>query len=183
MPFGTIMPRVVVSLALAGAGLALSGCESVRDAMGASKAPPDEFAVLTAAPLIVPPDYNLRPPEPGAPARNQPDPSTSARAALYSGSAVAAAAALGSTFSDSEKVLLGRSGAANVDPSIRQVIATETRYESTDPALTDRVLSGGGGSAPAPAPAEPAPAPAPSEPGATPTPPAGDLATSPATGQ
>jgi hypothetical protein len=184
---GTMLPRLVLSLAVAGSAAALSGCQSLSEAMGASKSPPDEFAVLTAAPLIVPPDYNLRPPQPGAMPRNQPDPSTAARAALYSGSSAAAAASLGPTFSDSEKTLLGRSGAANVDPSIRQVLATETRYESTDPTLTDRVLQSGGGGgasapAPAPAPSEPAPATAPSS-AAPPATPPGDLATSPATGQ
>jgi hypothetical protein len=190
MQVGTIVSRVALSLAVAGTAVALSGCSSLREAMGGTKAPPDEFAVLTAAPLIVPPDYNLRPPQPGAPARNQADPSTQARAALYSGSSDAAAAALGPTYSESEKTLLARSGAANVDPSIRQTIAAETRYESTDPALTDRVLSGGGGAAqPAPAPAEPAPPPAASAttpataPATAPADPPPDLATAPATGQ
>jgi hypothetical protein len=175
-----VLSRVALSLAVAGTAGALAGCQSLGEAMGASKAPPDEFAVLTAAPLIVPPDYNLRPPEPGAPSRNQQDPSSQARAALYSGTSDAAAAALGSTFSDGEKTLLARSGAANVDPSIRQTLATETRYDSGDPTLTDRVLSGGGGSAaPAPAPTEPAPAPA-TTPVAEPS---ADLATAPATSQ
>ena len=29
------------------------------------KNPPDEFAITTKAPLVVPPDYALRPPKPG----------------------------------------------------------------------------------------------------------------------
>jgi hypothetical protein len=186
MPSRMVLSRLALSLALAGTAAALSGCSSIRDAMGGTKAPPDEFAILTAAPLIVPPDYNLRPPEPGAPARNQADPATAARSALYTGSPEAAAAALGSTYSDGEKSLLARSGASNVDPSIRRTIATETRYDSGDPTLTDRVLSGGGGAAqPAPAPAAPAPAPAASAttPATAPADPPGDLATAPATSQ
>jgi hypothetical protein len=189
MQIGTIVSRVALSLAVAGTAAALSGCSSVREAMGGTKAPPDEFAILTAAPLIVPPDYNLRPPQPGAPARNAADPSNQARAALYSGSSEAAAAALGSTYSDGEKALLARSGAANVDPAIRRTIAAETRYESSDPTLTDRVLSNGGGAAPAPAPApaatEPASPPAASAttPATAPADPPPDLATAPATGQ
>ena len=35
-----------------------------------SKRAPDEFAVVRRAPLIVPPDFDLRPPDPGAPRPN-----------------------------------------------------------------------------------------------------------------
>ena len=54
-------------LALCGAALAVSGCSSMRDAAGLTKRSPDEFAVSTKAPLVIPPDFNLRPPMPGAP--------------------------------------------------------------------------------------------------------------------
>lgn len=49
--------------------LQLGGCArgTVQDALGLSKRAPDEFAVVRRAPLIVPPDYDLRPPDPGAP--------------------------------------------------------------------------------------------------------------------
>jgi len=40
----------------------LAGCGSIGKALGFSKRPPDEFEVLAKAPLVVPPDYNLRPP-------------------------------------------------------------------------------------------------------------------------
>ena len=105
--------------------------------------------MLTTAPLIVPPDYNLRPPQPGAAPRTAQDPSAQARAALYSGTPEAAAAALPSTYSEGEKMLLARSGASTVDPAIRQTISSETGYEIAEPGLTDRVLAGP--SAPAPA--------------------------------
>ena len=38
---------------------ALSACAGLKNA-------PDEFAVLRSAPLTLPPDYQLRPPQPGA---------------------------------------------------------------------------------------------------------------------
>lgn len=47
--------------------LALQGCSSLRQAIGLDQAGPDEFAVESRAPLTIPPDFNLRPPEPGAP--------------------------------------------------------------------------------------------------------------------
>jgi hypothetical protein len=51
---------------LAAAGL-LSGCGNFKQAIGLDPTMPDEFAVESRAPLTIPPDYNLRPPEPGAP--------------------------------------------------------------------------------------------------------------------
>ena len=47
------------------------------------KEAPDEFAVLTKAPLVIPPDYNLMPPKPGAAPTNQTDPVDAAQTALF----------------------------------------------------------------------------------------------------
>ena len=48
--------------------LALGGCSgTVQENLGLGKRSPDEFQVVRRAPLILPPDYSLRPPEPGAP--------------------------------------------------------------------------------------------------------------------
>lgn len=55
--------------ALCAAGLvavSLSGCGEARKAMGFEKSAPDEFAVVARAPLSLPPDFQLRPPQPGA---------------------------------------------------------------------------------------------------------------------
>ncbi len=50
---------------VAGASLAatLSACAH----NGLNRARPDEFAVARQAPLVIPPDYSLSPPQPGAP--------------------------------------------------------------------------------------------------------------------
>jgi len=45
--------------------LAVGGCESVKDTLGLSKSSPDESRVTVFSPLVVPPDFNLRPPGPG----------------------------------------------------------------------------------------------------------------------
>ena len=42
----------------------LTGCGSARDIVGLSKQSPDEFEVVTKAPLSLPPDYGLRVPVP-----------------------------------------------------------------------------------------------------------------------
>lgn len=47
--------------------LGLTACDTVRDTLGLEHNGPNEFDVATSAPLSMPPDYNLRPPEPGAP--------------------------------------------------------------------------------------------------------------------
>jgi hypothetical protein len=47
--------------------LLLPGCTGVRRAIGLDQVGPDEFAVESRAPLTIPPDFDLRPPQPGAP--------------------------------------------------------------------------------------------------------------------
>jgi len=51
---------------LAGASL-LSGCSDFKQLVGLDQPMPDEFAVESRAPLTIPPDFDLRPPHPGAP--------------------------------------------------------------------------------------------------------------------
>jgi hypothetical protein len=45
----------------------LAGCSDLKQMVGLDPTMPDEFAVESRAPLTIPPDFNLRPPEPGAP--------------------------------------------------------------------------------------------------------------------
>ena len=45
--------------------LLLPGCSDIRDMAGFSREGPDEFSVITHQPLVIPPDFNLRPPRPG----------------------------------------------------------------------------------------------------------------------
>ena len=51
--------------------LALPGCSDMRMALGMDRTGPDEFAVESRAPLLIPPDFNLRPPQPGATRPNE----------------------------------------------------------------------------------------------------------------
>ncbi|HVZ30641.1 MAG TPA: DUF3035 domain-containing protein [Asticcacaulis sp.] len=64
------------------AGAALSACESTKASLGLNKVVPDEFRVVTKAPLVVPPDYALRPPAPGEPRPQELQPESAARQAL-----------------------------------------------------------------------------------------------------
>ena len=120
-------------------GFVVTGCQSIREATGAAKLPPDEFTVLTKAPLVLPPDYNLRPPQPGVASRNEIDPDDQARAALFQNPA-AQAAALGTNYSDGEKTLLTKTGALSVDPNIRRTISADAGLEDQGAGFSQKVL-------------------------------------------
>src|ERR1700722_18886631 len=81
MRFEMRLLNAVLGLSLC--AVALAGCDDLRRAAGLNKKSPDEFAVTTKAPLVIPPDFNLRPPTPGAPPANALDPSSTAEAALF----------------------------------------------------------------------------------------------------
>jgi hypothetical protein len=105
---------------LAAASAAVTGCASVQRAVGATRTAPDEFRIVTQAPLTLPPDYNLRPPRPGEarPQENAPD--AEAHAALF-GEDVGAAASPG------ERQLVADAGAEAADQNIRDTIDFESQ--------------------------------------------------------
>ncbi len=124
--------------------MALTGCESMRDAAGLQKKSPDEFAVTTKAPLVIPPDFNLRPPTPGAPPSNTRDPSTNAEIALFSNADPQTVAnGMRGNFTPGERMLLANSKAQNSDPAIRARLNADQRaaIQNADRSFTDRILS------------------------------------------
>jgi Protein of unknown function (DUF3035) len=126
---------------LGGSAALLMGCQSVRDAAGLGKQGPDEFAVVTKQPLVIPPEYNLRPPRDGAPPTNQIQPTDSAQSALFDTDPAAAAKLVQGDFSPAEKLLLAQANAASTDPSIRQEVASDGRaMEPADDSFTQQVL-------------------------------------------
>jgi len=130
-------------LALLGLGLtALAGCQSLRDEAGLSRQAPDEFAVTTKAPLIIPPDFNLRPPAPGAAPLNQTDPTASAEVAMFNTEDPAIAAAqMQGNYTPGERMLLAHAGVQNADPTIRaQLQSDERNMQGADSSFTDRIL-------------------------------------------
>lgn len=80
------MRKIVIIAAGAASLLALSGCGG-KQAGVFSHAGPDEFAVSRQAPLVIPPDFAMVPPKPGAPRPQQADSSTQALQALFGGPA------------------------------------------------------------------------------------------------
>jgi hypothetical protein len=79
------------------------------------KVVPDEFRVVTKAPLILPPDYSLRPPAPGEPRPQELQPESAARQALL-GQRQA------EVRSEGEKLLASKAGGDKADPLIRYVV-------------------------------------------------------------
>ena len=57
----------LLAVACLAASLLLSGCTDFRRIVGMDRVGPDEFAVESRAPLTIPPEFDLRPPQPGAP--------------------------------------------------------------------------------------------------------------------
>lgn len=138
--------RITVGLAvrlslLGGAAGMLLGCQDIREAAGVVKTPPDEFAVVTKAPLVIPPDFNLRPPKPGAPPTNQSSPTASAQAAITDTDPAIVAAGLPTTYSPGEKMILANTGGATADHDIRTQISADTKAMSTaNDSFTDQLL-------------------------------------------
>ena len=133
--------RVLRIAILLGAATALCGCESLRDATGSAKEAPDEFAIVTKAPLVIPPDYNLRPPKPGAAPTNQVEPTQAAQQALLGADNATVAAAIPGNASMGEKLLLTHAGAQNANPTIRQdLVADDTALQTSSDSFTNNVL-------------------------------------------
>ena len=74
---------------------------------------PDEFAVARQAPLVIPPDFSLTPPRPGAARANDTSPNAQALDALFGGTAQRSA---------SEAATLAAAGAESDDPGIRSTV-------------------------------------------------------------
>ncbi len=115
----------------------LAACSGVREQLGGGKQSPDEFRVASQAPLSLPPDYRLRPPEPGAPRPQEGTPTQRARSSVFklegTGSATPVRA-YGTPGGQSagEMALTQRAGATRVDPQIRQLVELETEQINED---------------------------------------------------
>jgi hypothetical protein len=138
------MRRLQILLAIGLCAVALTGCESLRQAAGLQKKSPDEFAVTTKAPLVIPPDFNLRPPTPGAPPSNTRDPASNAELALFSNADPQTVAnGIVGTYTPGERMLLANAKVQTSDPTIRARLNADQRaaIQNADRSFTDRLLS------------------------------------------
>ena len=125
--------QVIIATALMGV-VGLAGCAGTKQALGMSKVVPDEFRVVSKAPLVVPPDYALRPPAPGEPRPQELQPESAARTALLG-------RRQGEDRSGGEALLVTKAGADKADPLIRFVVDDENGdIAHKDKSFADKVL-------------------------------------------
>jgi len=115
----------LILLATGAAMLAGCGSSGIFD-----RERPDEFAVQRQAPLVVPPDFNLVPPAPGAPRPAEGTASQQALDALFGGTAPR---------SSVETSALERAGTA--DPGIRSTIGDSNTNTVAKGAITRSIIS------------------------------------------
>ena len=126
--------------------IGLGGCESAKETIGLAKQAPDEFAVVTRAPLNIPPQFDLRPPKPGVQRPQKITPTSKAHSILLRntsrrGRSGTDAAIASGKFSNGEIAFLQQAGAVNVDSSIRQVINKESSaLAEVDDSLFKKVI-------------------------------------------
>ena len=125
------------------ASVLLTGCEETKKALGQTKESPDEFAVFQRAPLSRPPDYNLRPPSPGAQRPQAVNPRDRARAVLGARqqSEGRGTRADTSRLSAGERAVLKLTGATDANPSIRTQVNKETSaLVAESKSVTDKIV-------------------------------------------
>lgn len=102
----------------------LSACSTTREQFDFSKKAPDEFAVMTRAPLEMPTSNDLPTPSPGAPRPQESAPEDQAKAALFGKTSTEPTE---QTVTQGENILLQKSGANTAEANIRDVVDAETQ--------------------------------------------------------
>jgi hypothetical protein len=106
-------------LSLCASVLLLAACNSgVKESLGLERSSPDEFAVIERAPLTLPPDFDLVPPQPGAP-RPQENVTRQAKGLVLGSESSAEKVTSGSR---AEQSLLEKAGASSADADIRTTV-------------------------------------------------------------
>lgn len=120
------MRKSIAFTTLIGATVLLSACGSSGLL---SRDRPDEFAVQRQAPLVVPPDFSLTPPQPGAPRPADSTSAVQAQDALFGP---------GPNRSEVEKTTIGRAGTSA--PGIRSTVGDPQTNTVAKGAITRDVL-------------------------------------------
>jgi len=133
-------------LTLAVACLALTACGGVRQSLGLQRTAPDEFDVISRAPLSMPPDYTLRPPRPGAERPQKPDLRGRAESVVFGrnragGVEMRSRQIEGADRSTGELALMARAGTDKARSDIREIVNRETGVmQLEDRQLVDKLI-------------------------------------------
>lgn len=125
------MKKSLLTLAAGAALAATTACSSTGNGGGST---PNEFRVVTKAPLSIPPEYSLRPPPAGTtlPAEVE---------AANTSVTTAFGAGFGKDASASERALVAAAGANAANPAVRaQIDYEETKSIRKSQTVADRIL-------------------------------------------
>ena len=115
----------------------ITGCsDSLKEQIGLGKRSPDEFKVVSRAPLSLPPDYNLTPPRPGALRPQEGSAQGQAKRAVFNLDGTAgpekSSELKQAGRTDGEMALLRSAGADDAPEDIRLLIDRETRQLNSE---------------------------------------------------
>ncbi len=118
-------------------GLSLSGCSNVKNSLGLEKESPDEFAVITRAPLEMPSGIALPPPIAGAPRPQEKATITQAKEAVFGDNKPETSVA-----STTENSILEKAGSHNAETGIRNTVDAETNnLQNRNKAVVNKILN------------------------------------------
>ncbi len=125
--------KIIGLTAVVALGGNLAACSTATKALGLKQSAPNEFNILTKAPLVVPPEYNLRPPRVGESSSANNYTQEAARKALIGDIDDVEP-------SKGEISLLHKAGAPRANPEIRVEIDGQNSVERKTDSLTSRIL-------------------------------------------
>ena len=127
------MRQLINLAAIIAVSASLSACASTSKRLGLTTTGPNEFNILTKAPLVVPPEYSLLPPRIGESSAENNYSQASARKALI-GDVDATEPTRG------EIVLMTKAGVGRSDQEVRLVIDGQNSVEHKSTGFSNRVL-------------------------------------------
>ena len=127
-------PGIILAMVMAVA--VLPGCSDIRSLAGFERKVPDEFAVVSRAPLTLPPSFDLPAPTPGAPRPQEGTATARAESVLFgsrqSGFYFEGQFVVAGPASGGEAVLLSRAGSDRAQANIRATVNREADQELED---------------------------------------------------
>lgn len=129
----TRVTGLLIGTAVMGSMIMVSGCSTVSKRLGMTKSAPNEFNILTKPPLVVPPEYNLRPPKLGEVNVEEKYATQAARKALL-GEIDPAKPSAG------ENMLIAQAGGSAADPTVRAIIDGQNSIERKNRGFADRII-------------------------------------------
>ncbi len=118
--------------------LQTTACSNVKETLGLTRKAPDEFTVMTRAPLTVPPEFNLLPPQSGEVSAASKSGAKEVEQYLYGQKE---SIEKDSLESQGDAAILEMSGASDANPEIKRLIEEEnSQVTNTDKDIVDKIM-------------------------------------------